>query len=126
MTIMYDNEVMVSSQGMYNNKKSNFAGEDVYYGPTSKMSIPCDSCPLAATCGYECKAFTDWADEGTYWDTAGWYEYTSIVMVKDKNGKKVFVKDKNGKDKVLMEKVKETKWRVAEVGVFKPNPKKVA
>ena len=47
-------------------------------------------------------------------------------MVKDKNGKKVFVKDKNGKDKVLMEKVKETKWRVSEVGVFKPNPKKVA
>ena len=111
---------------MYNNKRSNFAGEDIYYGPTNKMSVPCDSCPLADTCGYECKAFTDWADEGTYWDTAGWYEYTSIVMVKDKNGKKVFVKDKNGKDKVLMEKVKETKWRVSEVGVFKPNPKKVA
>ena len=126
MTIIYDDEVMISTQGMYNNKKSNFAGEDVYYGPTSKMSIPCDSCPLADTCKYECKAFTDWADEGVYWDTAGLYEYTSTVMVKDKNGKKVFVKDKNGKDKVLMEKVKETKWRESEVGVFKPNPKKVA
>ena len=68
MTIMYDNAAMISTQGMYNNKKSNVAGEDIHYGPTNKMSIPCDSCPLAATCGYECKAFTAWCDTGNFAD----------------------------------------------------------
>ena len=64
MTIMYDNEVMVSSQGMYNNKKSNFATQDIYYGPTNKKNDPCSTCLKAETCGYECKAFTSWADTG--------------------------------------------------------------
>ena len=123
---MYDNEVMVSTQGMYNNKKSNFADQDIYYGPANKMSLPCDDCSKSDTCQYECKAFTQWIDEGTYWNVAGHYTYTSTVMVKDKNGKKVFVKDKNGKNKVLMEKVEKTEWRPNEVGLFKPNPKKVA
>ena len=120
MTIMYDNEVMVSSQGMYNNKKSNFAGEDVYYGPTSKMSIPCDSCPLAATCGYECKAFTQWIDEGIYWDKTGldWKK----EAVKDKNGKVIMIKV-NGKMKKKMIDIQYE--RVCEVGVFKKSAKKV-
>ena len=84
MTIMYDDEVMISTQGMYNNKKSNFAGEDVYYGPTSKMSIPCDSCPLADTCKYECKAFTMWIDKGTYVDgTVGVFKKSAKKVVFD-------------------------------------------
>ena len=121
MTIMYDNEVMVSSQGMYNNKKSNFAGEDVYYGPANKMSIPCESCPLAATCGYECKAFTQWIDEGVYWDKTAmdWKK----EAVKDKNGKVIMIKVKGKMKKKMIDVQYE---RVCEVGVFKPNPKKVA
>ena len=121
MTIMYDNEVMVSSQGMYNNKKSNFAGEDVYYGPANKMSIPCNSCPLAATCGYECKAFTQWIDEGVYWDKTAmdWKK----EAVKDKNGKVIMIKVKGKMKKKMIDVQYE---RVCEVGVFKPNPKKVA
>ena len=120
MTIMYDNEVMVSTQGMYNNKKSNFAGEDVYYGPTSKMSVPCDSCPLAATCKYECKAFTQWIDEGIYWNKTAmdWKK----EAVKDKNGKVIMIKVK-GKMKKKMIDVQYV--RVCEVGVFKKSAKKV-
>ena len=29
---------------------------------------PCSTCPKAATCGYECKAFTAWCDTGNYAD----------------------------------------------------------
>ena len=48
--------------------KSNVAAQDIYYGPNNKKDAPCDSCPLADTCKYECKAFTMWIDKGTYVD----------------------------------------------------------
>ena len=81
---VYDNEVMESTQGMYNNKKSNFAGEDVYYGPNNKKAAPCDSCPLADTCKYECKAFTMWIDKGTYVDgTVGVFKKSAKKVVFD-------------------------------------------
>ena len=69
---MYDNAAMISTQGMYNNKKSNVAGEDIFYGPKNKKDDPCGTCPKAATCGYECKAFTAWCDTGNFAeDTVG-------------------------------------------------------
>ena len=64
----YDNEVMISTQGMYNNKKSNFAGEDIYYGPNNKKEDPCSICTLALNCVVECKAYTMWIDKGNYVD----------------------------------------------------------
>jgi hypothetical protein len=66
MTIMYGDVAMISTQGMYNNKKSNFAGEDIYYGPNNKKEDPCGACPLAGNCVVECKAFTMWIDKGNY------------------------------------------------------------
>ena len=78
MTIMYDDEVMISTQGMYNNKKSNFAGEDIYYGPNNKKEDPCGACPLAGNCVVECKAFTMWIDKGDYVaDTVGVFKKTA-------------------------------------------------
>jgi len=121
MTIMYDNEVMVSSQGMYNNKKSNFATQDIYYGPTNKKNDPCSTCPKAATCGYECKAFTSWADTGDYWNTDGWD--TKTVIEKNKFGAKVY-HTVNGKK--VEKKVVVKFWHKSEVGVFKKTAKKVA
>ena len=56
----YDSEAMSGS------KKSNVAAQDIYYGPTNKKEDPCSTCPLAATCQYECKAFTMWIDKGDY------------------------------------------------------------
>ena len=46
--------------------KSNVSAQDIYYGPTNKKEDPCSTCPLAATCQYECKAFTMWIDKGDY------------------------------------------------------------
>ena len=46
--------------------KSNVALLDIHYGPNNKKAAPCDTCPLAATCQYECKAFTMWIDKGDY------------------------------------------------------------
>ena len=78
MTIMYDNAAMISTQGMYNNKKSNVAGEDIHYGPKNKKEDPCGTCPKAATCKYECKAFTAWCDTGNYVDgTVGVFKKTA-------------------------------------------------
>ena len=78
MTIMYDNAAMISTQGMYNNKKSNFAGEDIYYGPNNKKEDPCGACPLAGNCVVECKAFTMWIDKGDYVaDTVGVFKKTA-------------------------------------------------
>ena len=31
-------------------KKSNFAKQDLFYGPESKMEIPCDTCEFATQC----------------------------------------------------------------------------
>ena len=58
----YDSEAMSGS------KKSNVAAQDIYYGPTNKKEDPCSTCPLAATCVHECKAFTAWCDTGNYVD----------------------------------------------------------
>ena len=58
----YDSEAMSGS------KKSNAAAQDIYYGPTNKKDDPCSTCPLAATCVHECKAFTAWCDTGNYVD----------------------------------------------------------
>ena len=71
----YDSEAMSGS------KKSNVAAQDIYYGPTNKKEDPCSTCPLAATCVHECKAFTAWCDTGNY--VAG------TVGVFKKNPKKV-------------------------------------
>ena len=71
----YDSEAMSGS------KKSNVAAQDIYYGPTNKKEDPCSTCPLAATCVHECKAFTVWIDKGDY--VAG------TVGVFKKNPKKV-------------------------------------
>ena len=58
--------------------KSNVAAQDIYYGPNNKKAAPCDSCPKAATCKYECKAFTAWCDTGNYVDgTAGVFKKTA-------------------------------------------------
>ena len=67
--MLYDNVDMVCSQGMYNNKRSNVAGLDLYYGPENKMPIPCDTCPMMDTCmetGKECSAFRSWCTTGEY------------------------------------------------------------
>ena len=69
--------------------KSNVSAQDIYYGPNNKKEDPCSTCPKAATCGYECKAFTAWCDTGDYWNTDGWD--TKTVLNK-KTKKKVEVK----------------------------------
>ena len=71
----YDSEAMSGS------KKSNVAAQDIYYGPTNKKEDPCSTCPLAATCVHEGKAFTAWCDTGNYVD--------GTVGVFKKNPKKV-------------------------------------
>jgi hypothetical protein len=60
MNTWYDSEVYGG------HAKSNVAAQDIYYGPTNKKDDPCSTCPLAATCQYECKAFTMWIDKGDY------------------------------------------------------------
>ena len=62
MNMWYDSEVYGG------HKKSNVSAQDIYYGPNNKRDAPCDSCEAAATCGYECKAFTMWIDKGNYID----------------------------------------------------------
>ena len=58
--------------------KSNVALIDIHYGPNNKKEAPCDSCSKAATCGYECKAFTAWCDTGNYVaDTVGVFKKTA-------------------------------------------------
>ena len=50
-------------------KKSNFAKQDLFYGPESKMEIPCDTCKFVTQCevnGTECSAFKVWANTGSY------------------------------------------------------------
>ena len=67
--MIYDNEVMTASQGLYNNKKSNFAGEDVYYGPKNIKTDPCSTCPKFDACAdalTDCKALRWWYNKGTY------------------------------------------------------------
>ena len=67
--MLYDNIDMVCSQGMYNNKRSNVAGMDLYYGPENKMAVPCDACALYDACmetGKECSAFRSWCTTGEY------------------------------------------------------------
>ena len=48
--------------------KSNVSAQDIHYGPKNKKDDPCGTCPKAATCGYECKAFTAWCDTGNFAD----------------------------------------------------------
>ena len=67
--MLYDNELMSCSQGMYNNKRSNVAGMDLYYGPENKMALPCDTCDLMEQCATdmtECSAFKSWTTNGEY------------------------------------------------------------
>ena len=59
----YDSEVYGGA------KKSNFAAQEIFYGPENKMAIPCDTCALAKQCemnGTECSAFKFWATNGYY------------------------------------------------------------
>ena len=59
----YDSEVYGGA------KKSNFATQEIFYGPENKMVIPCDTCALAKQCemnGTECSAFKVWATNGYY------------------------------------------------------------
>ena len=60
MNTWYDSEVYGG------HAKSNVAAQDIYYGPTNKKEDPCSTCPLAATCQYEGKAFTMLIDKGDY------------------------------------------------------------
>ena len=48
--------------------KSNVSTQDIHYGPKNKKDDPCGTCPKAATCKYECKAFTAWCDTGNFAD----------------------------------------------------------
>ena len=67
--MLYDNELMSCSQGMYNNKRSNVAGMDLYYGPENKMELPCDTCDLmeqGVADMTECSAFKSWTTNGEY------------------------------------------------------------
>ena len=67
--MLYDNEVMISTQGMYNNAKSNHAGEDVYYGPNNAKNDPCAKCPNFDSCAIkitDCKAMRQWCNTGNY------------------------------------------------------------
>ena len=67
--MLHENELMVCSQGMYNNKRSNVSGMDLYYGPENKMPAPCDSCTLSEDfmeTGKECSAFRAWCTSGEY------------------------------------------------------------
>ena len=47
---MVDVGMLVCTQGMYNNKRSNFAAQEIFYGPENKMAIPCDTCALIKHC----------------------------------------------------------------------------
>ena len=72
MNTWYDSEVYGG------HAKSNVAAQDIYYGPKNKKDDPCSTCPLAATCQYECKAFTMWIDKGDYVaDTVGVFKKTA-------------------------------------------------
>ena len=67
--MIYDNEVLVATQGLYNNKKSNFANEEVYYGPNNAKNAPCSTCPKFDACAdalTDCKALRWWYNKGTY------------------------------------------------------------
>ena len=67
--MLYDNEVMTASQGLYNNKKSNYAAEDVYYGPKNIKTDPCVECPNFDSCAIkitDCKAMRQWCNTGNY------------------------------------------------------------
>ena len=72
MNTWYDSEVYGGV------KKSNVSAQDIYYGPKNKKDDPCGTCSIAATCGYECKAFTAWCDTGNYVDgTVGVFKKTA-------------------------------------------------
>lgn len=72
MNTWYDSEVYGG------HAKSNVSAQDIYYGPKNKKDDPCSTCPLAATCQYECKAFTMWIDKGDYVaDTVGVFKKTA-------------------------------------------------
>ena len=107
--------------------KSNVALIDIHYGPNNKKEAPCDSCSKAATCGYECKAFTAWCDTGNYWE--GGYVEVEKVLTGQSNGKVYFdynkdlIKKYGGLPEVTVTK---TVWKPSDVGVFKKSAKKVA
>jgi len=66
MNTWYDSEVYGG------HAKSNVAAQDIYYGPTNKKEDPCSTCHLAATCQFDCTAFTMWIDNRDYVaDTVG-------------------------------------------------------
>jgi hypothetical protein len=72
LNMWYDSEVYGGQA------KSNVAAQDIYYGPKNKKDDPCGTCPKAATCKYECKAFTAWCDTGNYVDdTVGVFKKTA-------------------------------------------------
>ena len=67
--MLYDNELISATQGLYNNKKSNFANEEIYYGPTNAMNDRCSTCPNFDACAdalTDCKALRFWYNKGTY------------------------------------------------------------
>ena len=114
--MLYDNEVMISTQGMYNNAKSNFAGEDVYYGPTNTKNDPCSTCPMMKECENnvtDCVAMRSWYNTGDFWNKAGWSYKNVYKTVTDTKGKKkkVIVINKETK-KPVMEKY----WKLSDVG----------
>ena len=63
LNMWYDSEVYGG------HAKSNVALQDIYYGPESKMKLPCDSCSLVDKCASnvtECSAFKTWTTYGYY------------------------------------------------------------
>ena len=67
--MLYDNELISATQGLYNNKKSNFANEEIYYGPTNAKDEPCSTCTKIDACAValtDCKALRFWQNKGTY------------------------------------------------------------
>ena len=67
--MIYDNELISATQGLYNNKKSNFGVEEIYYGPTNAKDEPCATCPKIDACAdafTDCKALRFWQNKGTY------------------------------------------------------------
>ena len=69
MALIYDGDWVTFTQGLYNNKKSNYAAEDVYYGPSNAKNDPCGTCPKIDACAValtDCKALRYWQNKGTY------------------------------------------------------------
>ena len=116
MALIYDGDWVTFTQGLYNNKKSNHAAEDIYYGPTNAKNDPCLTCPMMKECEKnvtDCVAMRSWCNTGDFWNKDGWSYRNVHKTVTDNKGKKkkVIVINKETK-KPIMEKY----WKLSDVG----------